>query len=153
MANNTTSQDDDDVYRHSISSEQPLLPYYQQGQKEDNETRQKTREFLSSKIKHYIILGMVALDVAGVLADIFITLIACDLGKKDEEWVGRSQGILYLVGLVFSSLFLVELMVTVWAFGVRYVYGLFFFLFTFDVCFTADTQCILSLRICCVTVC
>lgn len=112
---------DDDVHRQSVSSEQPLLEYNQQGQEDDKERRQKTREFLTSKTKHYVILGMVALDVAGVLADIFITLIACDLGKKKEEWVEKSQEILYLVGLVFSSLFLVELMVTVWAFGIRYV--------------------------------
>lgn len=114
--------DDDDNYGYH-PSEQPLLAHAgQQAQIKHKEWRQRAREFLGSKTKHYIILGMVVLDVACILADIFVSLIACDLGKEDEEWVERTGDILYVVGVVFNSLFLVELLVTVWAFGARYVH-------------------------------
>ncbi|KAK3316685.1 hypothetical protein B0H66DRAFT_301714 [Apodospora peruviana] len=82
--------------------------------------RRAAKAFMSSKTKHYMILGLVTLDVSAILADILITLVSCDLGKKDEVWVGRSQETLYIVGLIFSSLFLVELVVSVWASGLRF---------------------------------
>ncbi|KAM7199345.1 hypothetical protein V8F20_005740 [Naviculisporaceae sp. PSN 640] len=108
-----------DGYRDD-PSEQPLLGFTQRAQMRNEEGRHKAKEFLESKSKHYIILAMVVLDVAGILADIFISLMACDLGKKDDRWVQRSEEILYIVGVVFSSLFLVELLVTVWVFGFRF---------------------------------
>jgi hypothetical protein len=57
--------------------------------------------------------------VTAILVDLFIALVACDLGKKDEPWVGRAREVLYPFALVFSTLFVVELGVTVWAFGWR----------------------------------
>ncbi|KAK4211098.1 ion transporter [Rhypophila decipiens] len=120
--NDTTSpssNDDNDDYGY-FSSREPLLAISNQAQIKNREGQKRTREVLESKPMHYVILGLVALDVTAILADIFITLIACDLGKKDEEWIEWSEEILYFVGLVFSSLFLVELMASVWVFGTSF---------------------------------
>jgi hypothetical protein len=57
--------------------------------------------------------------LTAILVDLSIALVACDLGKKDEPWVGRAREVLYPFALVFSTLFVVELGVTVWAFGWR----------------------------------
>lgn len=77
------------------------------------------REILNSKQKHYFILALVALDVMCILTDVFIALISCDTGRKDEEWVGRTREALEIPGLVFSCIFLIELLLCVWAFGFR----------------------------------
>ncbi|KAK1750821.1 hypothetical protein QBC47DRAFT_87364 [Echria macrotheca] len=82
--------------------------------------RSQTRGVLASNAKHYLVLGLVALDVGCILADIFIALIACDLQLKGEEWVDRTREALHVVALVFSSLFLAELLVSVWAYGRRF---------------------------------
>jgi hypothetical protein len=79
--------------------------------------RRQTQTLLISKEKHYLILGLVALDVMGILADIFIALIACDMGEKNKPLVEHARDGLQLAGLVFSCLFLVELVLCVWAFG------------------------------------
>lgn len=79
--------------------------------------RTQARKYLSSKQNHYAIMGLVALDVLGILIDIFITLIACDTGQRDEDWVNTVNDSFQLAGLVFSSLFLIELGLSVWAFG------------------------------------
>lgn len=81
--------------------------------------RRRARELLSSKAKHYFILGLVSLDVTAILADLFVGLVACDLGKKDEPWVGRAREAVHPFALVFSTVFVAELGVTVWAFGWR----------------------------------
>lgn len=81
--------------------------------------RVQAREYLSSKQNHYLIMGLVALDVAGILADIFVTLIACDTGQRNEDWVNMTHYGFQVAGLVFSSLFLVELALSVWAFGLQ----------------------------------
>jgi len=66
-----------------------------------------------------MVMGLVALDVSGILADIFIALIACDRHEQDEPWVGDVRDGLRIASLVFSCLFLVELGGSVWAFGLR----------------------------------
>lgn len=81
--------------------------------------RSQAREYLSSKQNHYAIMGLVALDVAGILADIFVTLIACDTGQRGADWANKTHDGFQLAGLVFSSLFLVELGLSVWAFGLE----------------------------------
>lgn len=79
--------------------------------------REQTRRLLVSKKKHYFVMTLVALDVIGLLADIFIALIACDMGKSDEPWVGETRDGIQHAGLAFSCLFLLELISCVWAFG------------------------------------
>jgi hypothetical protein len=84
-------------------------------------TRANTRAFLTTRTKHYIVMGLVALDVVVILADVFVALIACDMHLPKEGWVAKTREGLHITAAVFSSLFLVELLVTVWAYGIRYV--------------------------------
>jgi voltage-gated hydrogen channel 1 len=84
-----------------------------------NRGRQGAQVLLVSKKKHYVVLGIVALDVAALLTNIFLELIACDTGIKSEPWVADVNDGLKTAGLVFSSLFLVELLLCIVAFGFR----------------------------------
>ncbi|KAK3682141.1 hypothetical protein B0T22DRAFT_470417 [Podospora appendiculata] len=99
-----------DYNRDAAHSSSPSISTYTQ-------RRRQARALLSSRAKHYVILAFVTVDVAAILADIFIGLITCDLGLEKETWVEEAKEALYFVGLTFSCLFLVELAVTVWAFG------------------------------------
>ncbi|KUI72769.1 Voltage-gated hydrogen channel 1 [Cytospora mali] len=83
--------------------------------------RQTCQGMLLSKQKHYFTLALVALDVSCLLADIFIALIDCDERIKNDAWVpGVRQG-LEDAGLVFSCMFMVELIMCLWAFGFDYL--------------------------------
>lgn len=79
--------------------------------------QRRCQNLLMSKQKHYFILALVALDVSCLLADILIALIDCDSRIKDDEWVPDVREALERAGLVFSCLFLVELLMCLWAFG------------------------------------
>jgi voltage-gated hydrogen channel 1 len=85
--------------------------------------RARTRSFLSSKWGHYLILFMVAVDVACIFADFLIELRVCELRERhqtiDRQW-GLAQEALGLVGLIFSCLFMVELIASVLSFGLGY---------------------------------
>lgn len=81
------------------------------------EWREQSQVYLASKQKHYLILVLVALDVMAILVDILVSLVTCDMGTQDEHWVDQVQEGTQICGLVFSSLFLLELIITVWAFG------------------------------------
>jgi hypothetical protein len=86
--------------------------------------RAKTRSFLSSKWGHYIILFMVAVDVACIFADFLIELRVCELRERHQTPIDRRWGIaqeaLGLVGLIFSCLFMLELIASVLSFGLNY---------------------------------
>jgi voltage-gated hydrogen channel 1 len=82
--------------------------------------RRQVRDWLSSKTKHYIVMGLVAMDVGVIITDIFVSLVACDLKLDRDGWVEQTHEALHLTALVFSCLFLLELLATVWAFGPRY---------------------------------
>ena len=79
--------------------------------------RKQCRDLLVSKQKHYLVLALVALDVSCLLADIFITLIDSDSRIKNDAWVPAVHEALEEAGLVFSCLFLVEMIASLWAFG------------------------------------
>lgn len=81
--------------------------------------RRSCQHLLISKQKHYLILALVALDVSCLLADIFIALIDCDERIKNDDWVPDVREGLEHAGLVFSCLFLVELILCLWAFGLE----------------------------------
>ncbi|KAF3400746.1 Voltage-gated hydrogen channel 1 [Talaromyces pinophilus] len=86
--------------------------------------RAKTRSFLSSKWGHYIVLFMVAVDVACIFADFLIELRVCELRERhqtpiDRRW-GLAQEALGLIGLIFSCLFMLELIASVLSFGLSY---------------------------------
>jgi len=83
--------------------------------------RARWRAHLSSRRKHYAIVGLVALDVLVLLADILITLVTCELGRPDAGWVATVREVGRIAGLVFSALFLAELAASVWAFGLGWV--------------------------------
>lgn len=105
--------------------QQSLLPRHseldQQGSPDEVSAYARRRErcqaLLQSKQKHYLILALVALDVSCLLADIFITLIDCDSRIKNDAWVPAVHEALEDAGLVFSCLFLAELITSLWAFG------------------------------------
>ncbi|KAL6866034.1 hypothetical protein ACO1O0_002134 [Amphichorda felina] len=79
--------------------------------------RARGRRLLSSRSKHYLIMGLVALDVAALLLNVFIQLIACDMGQRKEPWVEEASRGLEIAGLVFSCLFMAELIASLLSFG------------------------------------
>lgn len=92
--------------------ERPLVSNYHRNQ-------QRCQALLVSKQKHYFILALVALDVACLLTDILIALIDCDKRIKNDAWVPDVREALERAGLVFSCLFLAELILCLWAFGFK----------------------------------
>ncbi|KAM0211916.1 hypothetical protein ACHAQI_005069 [Fusarium lateritium] len=82
-------------------------------------TREKTARFLSSKAGHYSVLTLVSLDVLSMIADFILNLFKCERGKKSSEW-DIALDILGSISLVFSCLFMVELIASIWAFGWKY---------------------------------
>lgn len=117
------------------SSSQPLLPTGSSSESPSSETiaqritRYKTfsryskgqvKGFLESKAQHYTVLALVSFDLLGIFADIIINLYQCDVKNTDPVWNDVRDG-LGIAGLVFSSMFLLELMLSLWAFGWRCV--------------------------------
>ena len=91
----------------------------------DNSTRKQTRRFLSSIYGHYAVLLLVSMDVGCIFADFLISLYICDhsCGNDKDEGVGeglpKAQEALGIVSLVFTCLFMLELLASIWAFGFR----------------------------------
>lgn len=89
----------------------------------DNSTRKQTRRFLSSIYGHYAVLLLVSMDVGCIFADFLISLYICDHSCGNGEGVGdglpKAQDALGIVSLVFSCLFMVELLASIWAFGFK----------------------------------
>ena len=80
-------------------------------------TRRHIETFLASRAQHWIVLTLVSLDLLGIFADIIINLYQCDEGKEDDpKWNAVRNG-LGIAGLVFSCLFMLELLLSLWAFG------------------------------------
>lgn len=94
----------------SFSSFPPLTPRLRS-------LRHRLAQRLSSRAKHYLIMALVALDVAAMLLNVFIKLIACEMHQRKEPWVkGVSEG-LEATGLAISCVFMVELGMCLVAFG------------------------------------
>ncbi|KAL8797385.1 MAG: hypothetical protein Q9195_000540 [Heterodermia aff. obscurata] len=87
-------------------------------------TRAQVQRFLTSKTGHYAVLLLVALDVSSIFADFLISLFICEqsckTGQKASKGLIDAQDILGIVSLVFSCLFMAELLASLWAFGIRY---------------------------------
>lgn len=81
--------------------------------------RAEGRRLLDSRAKHYLVMGLVTLDVAALLLNVFIKLIACEMHQAKEPWVQRINDTLEIIGLVFSSLFVLELIACLFSFGLR----------------------------------
>ncbi|KAI1389722.1 uncharacterized protein F4822DRAFT_399459 [Hypoxylon trugodes] len=75
---------------------------------------------MNSRAKHWVILVLIILDVAGILSDIFIALITCEIGVENDEWVAPTRNGLTIFSLTLSSVFLVELLLSVFADGWGY---------------------------------
>ncbi|KAF3760857.1 hypothetical protein M406DRAFT_358374 [Cryphonectria parasitica EP155] len=112
------------------NEQQPLLTDQHDTEHEEQSTplhatyhkrRRQCQGLLVSKQKHYLIMALVALDVSCLLADILIALIDCDSRIQDDKWVPDVREALEHAGLVFSCLFLVELLLCLWAFGIDYL--------------------------------
>ena len=89
----------------------------------DNSTRKQTQRFLSSIYGHYAVLLLVSMDVGCIFADFLINLYICDHSCGKGESVGdglpKAQEVLGIISLVFSCLFMVELLASIWAFGLE----------------------------------
>ncbi|KAI9727498.1 MAG: hypothetical protein M1828_006440 [Chrysothrix sp. TS-e1954] len=85
----------------------------------------RAREFLTSKVGHYAVLSLVFLDFLTIFADFVVSLSLCEHTCKGEDnlqgrELSRTHTALGIIGLVFSCVFLVELIVSMWAFGAGY---------------------------------
>ena len=110
------------------SEYRPLLPSHTSHFKNDNDeashehfgfhkhARYHVKRFLTSKAGHYSVLGVVALDVTTIFADLLLQMMICEghVGRKPGN---EAQEVLGILSLVFSTLFMVELVASVWAFG------------------------------------
>lgn len=121
------------------SSSEPLLSYSSNGTYSNppethaqrhkrykriyNTCKSSVQDFLSSRAQHYTVLGLVSFDLLGIFADIIINLYQCDEKDTDPVWDDVRNG-LGVAGLVFSCLFMLELILSVWAFGWMYVHHL-----------------------------
>ena len=83
-------------------------------------SRKTLQKGLTSKWGHYAVLALVSLDVSGIFADFLISLHICEhsgeKGFNRKAWE-KADDALDVVSLIFSCLFMLELMLSVWAFG------------------------------------
>lgn len=100
-----------------------LFPVKQQQQSLVEHWRSYTRAFLVSKWGHYLVLLLVSLDVACIFADFLIELHVCEATQHsshvDQKW-GVARDALGIVSLTFSSLFMLELVLSIVSFGFSY---------------------------------
>ena len=87
------------------------------------QSRQRLQRFLTSKWGHYSVIILVSLDVAGIFANFIITMHICE--HKAEKSFNRrawehTNEFLDVLSLVFSCLFMLELLLSIWAFGFSY---------------------------------
>lgn len=78
--------------------------------------RRRTRHFLSSKPGHYLILALVTLDISSIFADFILQLFVCENRITGQDGTAAQEA-LGIVSLAFSCLFMLELSVSIWAFG------------------------------------
>jgi voltage-gated hydrogen channel 1 len=106
----------------------PLLPsdrhlIFENGATIYSTFRARVRAFQASKWGHYTVLLLVSIDVAGIFADFLISLHICEhaheLGFNKKSWQDADDA-LGVLSLVFSCLFMLELLSSVWAFGFAY---------------------------------
>ncbi|KAF2166831.1 hypothetical protein M409DRAFT_66392 [Zasmidium cellare ATCC 36951] len=107
----------------STEEHRPLLPSdharVRYASEVTTSARRQTRQFLTSKTGHYAVLLLVSFDVSCVFADLIITSLACE-GHVKKDDASRVTEILGIVSLVFSCLFMLELLASIWAFGLSF---------------------------------
>jgi len=82
-------------------------------------TRTETKRFLASKWGHYSVLALVAADISAIFADLILQLLTCE-GRVPAKDGQIGSDVLGVLSLVFSCLFMLELLASVWAFGWTY---------------------------------
>ncbi|KAK5688900.1 hypothetical protein LTS10_000879 [Elasticomyces elasticus] len=81
--------------------------------------RSETKDYLNSPYGHYSILALVSVDVTAIFAELVLDVLICE-GRVPYKNGTIAQDILGILNMVFSCLFLVELVASVWAFGWTY---------------------------------
>lgn len=107
----------DDLNPHNVSHSSPSRIDF-------DSIGTRVRRFLTSKTGHYAVLLLVSMDVTCIFADFLISLFICEqqCGKNLDatKTLLEAQEVLEVVSLVFSCLFMAELIACVWAFGLKY---------------------------------
>ncbi|KAI1778382.1 hypothetical protein F4818DRAFT_299896 [Hypoxylon cercidicola] len=85
-----------------------------------DKAQKATASFMNSRAKHWLILVLIVLDVAGILSDIIIALVTCEVGIEHDEWVAPTRNSLTIISLSLSCVFLVELLLSVFSDGLSY---------------------------------
>ncbi|KAJ9607649.1 hypothetical protein H2200_007727 [Cladophialophora chaetospira] len=90
--------------------------------------RHNLQRFLSSKWGHYFVIILVAADISCIFADFLVSLHVCEHAREKRfnlhAWK-LAQEVLSYTSLVFSTLFMAELIGSVFAFGFHYFTSLF----------------------------
>jgi len=111
-----TSNSNPNTYEPPSHDPHPKVTFYK---KAYTVCRLKVKAFLSSTAQHYTVLALVSFDLLGIFADIIINLYQCDEKDTDPKW-DDARNALGIAGLVFSCMFMLELILSVWAFGWQY---------------------------------
>ncbi|KIW67817.1 hypothetical protein PV04_07043 [Phialophora macrospora] len=85
--------------------------------------RHNLQRFLSSKWGHYFVIVLVAADISCIFADFLVSLHICEHGGDqgfDLHTWSQVNDVLGYMSLVFSCLFMAELLGSVFAFGFHY---------------------------------
>lgn len=81
--------------------------------------RRQTKRYLTSKTGHYSVLALVSVDISSIFADLILQLLTCE-GRIPPKDGDKAQEVLGILSLVFSCLFMLELLASIWAFGLSY---------------------------------
>jgi len=101
-----------------MSEEQPLLEL---ADGDKSSRRSGVAHFLESPLLHKTVITLIAIDAACVLADLSYTFFAQDCpspgGIENPEWLE----VLAHVSLAITTIFLIEIPVTLWALGFQHM--------------------------------
>ncbi len=78
--------------------------------------RNHTKRYLTSKYGHYSVLALVSVDITAIFADLILQLLTCE-GRIPARDGDTASNVLGIFSLIFSCLFMLELVASVWAFG------------------------------------
>ncbi|KAK5133971.1 hypothetical protein LTR08_007091 [Meristemomyces frigidus] len=86
--------------------------------------RGRTKHYLTSKAGHYSVLVLVSVDISAIFCDLILQLLTCE-GRIPADNGETASEVLGILSLVFSCLFMLELLASVWAFGRSYFHSRF----------------------------
>ncbi|KAI4727972.1 hypothetical protein E4T49_04146 [Aureobasidium sp. EXF-10728] len=81
--------------------------------------RRNTRRYLNSKFGHYAVLLLVSLDCTCIFSEFVIQILSCE-GRISEPRARIAEEAIGIIGLIFSCLFMLELLASIWAFGLHF---------------------------------